>query len=174
MTNLSTRISTMLNLSDAEIVSELNALTVRQIDSQRWTWAGLALRFGSETVGQIDEMLKESAGYDWVRLLLAGGGIDFSTEQTQDALESLRSVLGTMTDSLKGVGIWYVSPWADAGRDGLASIDDVALIRSQLLVAANREALESKWATVCNEIVNPAIASGSTWAAIKAAIAEVE
>jgi hypothetical protein len=173
MTNLSTRIATMLNLSDAEIVSELTAPTVLKIDSQRWTWAGLAIRFGPEMVGQIDEMLKGSPGYDWVRLLLAGGGIDFSTDQTQAALESLRPFLGDTIDSLQAVGVWYVSPWNDAGRSGSASIDDVAAIRTQIAADNLRAAVEAKWASLCNELVNPAIATGSSWDDIKALIAEV-
>lgn len=164
----------MLDLSDSDIVSELNALTVRKTDSQRWTWAGLALRFGPQLVGQIDETLKGSPGYDWVRLLLAGGGIDFSSDQTQTALESLRPALGDTVDSLKAVGAWYLSPWVDAGRSDSASLVDVAVMRAQIAADNLRATVEARWAVVCNEIVNPAIANGATWDGIKALIAEVD
>ncbi len=174
MTDLNSIVASNLGSSDADIAKMLNALTVQKTDAQRWTWAGLVLRFGAETVGQLDELLKVTPGYGWVRLLLAGGGIDFSDTHTQDSLENLRGILGSTVDTLKAIGIWHVSPWSDAGHEGEASAEGVATIRAEVRAAAARSTLEAKWAAVCNEIVNPSIATGATWADIKAAIAEVE
>lgn len=90
MSTLAQLIAPHLGSTDAEIVALLNAPSVSVVDSTRWTYAGLALRFGPQAIGQIDETLKQTPGYDWVRLLLAGTGIDFSDAVTQAALEGLR------------------------------------------------------------------------------------
>lgn len=142
-------VAARIDLSDAEIVSELNALSVAKTDSQRWTWAGLALRFGSSTVGQIDEVLKATPGYDWIRLLLAGGGIDFSSDATQAALESLRGTLGDTVDALKTIGVRHVSLWSEAGEELDATVEQVAVIRDDFV--ARRDA-GAYWSSVQNTI----------------------
>lgn len=174
MDPISQFVADMLQQSDSEIAAALNAASVQKIDSQKWTWSGLSDRFGVELIAGFRTILKATELGHLVSDMLIYPGIDFSLQQTQDQLEAMREVLGDGVDQLKTVGIWNVSPWIDAGRTGSATVDDVATIRAGLTAATAQQVLEAKWATVCNEIVNPAIANGSNWAAIKAAIAEVD
>lgn len=162
------------HLDDKSIVVELNAATIQKTDSARWTWAGLAIRFGSDVVGAFDELLKASPGYDWVRLLLAGGGIDFSSDTTQNALEGLRPKLGDATDALKAVGVYQQTPWNNAGNAGQVTESEVAEIRAELMAESARAAVAAKWATVQNEIVNPMVSVGASWDDIKVEIAKVD
>lgn len=164
-----------LNLSDADIASQVNALSVHKTDSQRWTSAGLAKRIGRVAVGTLDEILKQSVGCEWIRLLLAGGGVDFSDAETQEAIEDLRGAIGDdMANSLKAIGRWSVSPWSEAGGESPATEAEIATLRAEILASQAVAAVQAKWASVQNEIVNPMIPLGATWAEIKAAIAEVE
>jgi len=166
-------VNARLHLDDKTIVEDLNAPTIPKTDASRWTWAGLALRFGSKTVGQFDELLKSTPGYDWVRLLLAGGGIDFSSDATQAALEALRPKLDAATDALKTIGLYQVTPWKDAGNPNDVTEPEVATIRAAIMAESAKAALAAKWATVQNEIVNPMVANGNTWDEIKIEIAKV-
>ena len=169
MTTLAQLIAPYLDKTDAEIVSLLNADTVTVRDSQLWTSAGLALIFGPEAVGQIDEVLKATPGYDWVRLLLAGKGIDFSSDVTQASLESLRGILGGQVDSLKAIGVRQITPYQEAGFEGNVSIEAVAASHAELLTRRNAGAY---WSRVL-AVVNPMIDAGDSAEEIKSAAMEV-
>ena len=169
MATLAQLIAPHLDKTDAEIVALLNAATVTVRDTQLWTSAGHALLFGPEAVGQIDEVLKATPGYDWVRLLLAGKGIDFSSDVTQASLESLRGVLGSQVDALKAVGIRQISPYQDAGFEGDVTLEEVAAIHAELITRRDAGAY---WSRVL-AVVNPMIDAGNTAAEIKVSAAEV-
>lgn len=170
--SLQTLVAQRLALTDAEIVTELNALTVTKTDSQRWTWAGLALRFGPTLVGTVDEVLKVTPGMDWVRMQLAGGGIDFSAQITQDALESLRVVpdLASHVNNLKAVGRWSVSLYQDDGGSGEVTLEQVAPIHADLITRRDSGAYVSRLYNAVGLLLD----SGADVTTIKAAVAGVE
>ena len=172
MTTLTQLITPHLGSTDAEIVALLNAATVSVVDSTRWTYAGLALRFGPAAIGQIDETLKQTPGYDWVRLLLAGTGIDFSDAVTQSALEGLRGVLGDNVDGLKAIGLRSVSPYQNAGFKGDVTVEEVAEARAVAAAETQRLTPEQRATTAWNEIVNPAVSQGQSWSAIVQSIVD--
>lgn len=169
--SLQTLVASRIDLTDAEIVAELNALTVTKTDAQRTTWAGLALRFGPTIIGTIDEVLKAVSGMDWIRMQLAGGGIDFSAQITQDALEGLRAVpqLADHIDNLKSVGRWSISPYQDDGGTGEVAEEQVAAVHADLIT--RREA-GAYWSRVL-AVVNPMLDAGNTSSEIKVAASEV-
>lgn len=169
MATLAQLIAPQLDKTDAEIVTLLNTASVTVRDSQLWTSAGLALMFGPEAVGQIDEVLKATPGYDWVRLLLAGKGIDFSSDVTQASLESLRDILGDQVDALKAIGVRQISPYQEAGFEGDVTLEQVAETHADLITRRDAGAY---WSQVL-AVVNPMIDAGNTAAEIKAAAAEV-
>ena len=112
--------SNNLSGTPAEIVAALDAEVVLSRDSQRWTYAGLARRFGPVAVGQVDEGLKQIPGMDWVRLALAAGGLDFSDPVTQAGLDSLVGVFpDEMIAGLKAVGITRGKRYVAAGFEAL-------------------------------------------------------
>lgn len=172
MATLAQLIQPHLDSTDAEIVALLNTPSITVTNTERWTWAGLALRFNPAIVGTIDEVLKSIQGMDWVRMQLAGGGIDFSLESTQSTLESLRAVpeLADHIDNLKAIGIRQVSPYQDAGFVGDVTLQDVEPVHADLITRRDSGAY---WSRVL-AVVNPMIDAGSTAAEIKAAAMGVE
>jgi len=170
MTTLAQLITPHLDKTAAEIATILNAPTITVTDNQLWTSAGLALMFGPQAVGQIDETLKATPGFDWVRLLLAGKGIDFSSDMVQAALESLRGVLGSTVDGLKSIGVRSVSPYQNAGHEGTVTEQQVSPVLADLITRRDAGAY---WSRVL-AVVNPMIDAGDTAAEIKTAAAGVE
>lgn len=169
MNTLATYIqSNNLTGTPAEIVAALDAEVELSRDSQRWTYAGLAKRFGPTAVGQVDEGLKAIPGMDWVRLALAAGGLDFSDPATQAGLDSLAEAFGAeMVALLKAVGITRGKRHIAAGLNALPTEEHVTVALSQIAV--------SQWAAaVKNEVIEPLAASESSIADIKAAIAAFE
>lgn len=124
-------IADRLNLTDEQIVAELNAATIQQTDSQRWTWAGIADRFGFSFIAVVKPLIKSLGDSgELIDAMLTNPGIDFSRQDTQDTLESIRAVLGdTNTDTLKAIGVWHVSPWIHAGNETDVTVEQVAAIR---------------------------------------------
>lgn len=115
----------------AEIVKLLEADVVIGRDDQRWTYAGLAKRFGSEVVGQIDEGLRQIPGMDWVRLSLSSVGLDFSDPVTQAGLDGLKGKFPDETiAALKEIGVQHGPQWQAYGLDELPSEDAVAEAQS--------------------------------------------
>ena len=173
-------VASRLNLTDAEIATELNALTVRKTDSTRYTWAGLATRFNDAAlISTIYAQLSAVPTMSWAVALLAGVGIDFSTDITQGALEQLRPAFGDgTTDALKAIGVWHVSPWKDAGNAVDVTVEEVAEIRAQIETDDAKAAVQRWWNNILNEKVNQIISEVTSEAegkaAVKAAIAEVE
>lgn len=161
--------SNNLTGTPAEIVAALDADVVLSRDSQRWTYAGLARRFGPQVVGQVDEGLKQIPGMDWVRLALAAGGLDFSDATTQAGLDSLAGVFpAELIAGLKAVGIARGKRYVAAGFDTLPTEEQVVVAQSQIAVV--------QWAAaVQNEVIAPMAAGGeSSIADIKAAVAAFE
>lgn len=169
-------VAARLELTDAGIVAELNALTVRKTDSTGWTWSGLGDRFPVENVIAIRSKLSEmgEAGQLFKDLLISTPGVNFALDKTQTQLEAMRPAIGDMVDVLKAIGVWHISPWKDAGNVADATIEEVVEIRAQIVSDAAKAVVESKWVTVQNEIVNPMLSAGNSWNEIKAAIAGVE
>lgn len=113
------------NLPADQILAAVNARSVERRDDDLWHWTGLAEQVGLELVGQLDVIL-DNPGSKWVRESLAGHGLQISSSLTQAALEGMRPVLGDVAvASLKAVGIWYVSPWQNAGNAGDATLEQV-------------------------------------------------
>jgi hypothetical protein len=76
-----------------EIAAALAETVYVRPANTKWSYKGLAQKFGREAVGMIDETLKVVPGIDWVRLSLASAdGLDFADAETQ-ALPSVFSRL---------------------------------------------------------------------------------
>lgn len=174
MTVLSDFVASHPLSTDAEIATALNALTVRKTDSTRYTSAKVGRLLTPDFFGYVDDIMSTTPGTGWISRLLAGAGVDFSDPDTQETLDKLEPLLGDAIVALKSIGTWYVSQWVDAGREGIATANDVAAIRADILATAARDHASQKAATAWNEVVEPAITQGKTWGEIKALIAEAE
>lgn len=159
--------------TDAEIAAILNAPTVAKTDSQKYTWAGLMLRFGAPVCMQLAGVLEAIPGSAPILSSLINPGIDFSLDMTQAMLDQFVGALGAENVSnLKAVGRWSVSPWNDAGFEGEVTVEQVAEARADIESVRFRQQTAAVSARVWNEIVNPAVAQGQSWAEIVAAIVE--
>ena len=165
-------IADKLHLTDAEIVADLNAATVPRTDATRYTWAGLALRFGTSTVAAMRAALIAVPNVGpLVDSILTSSGIDFSLDETQAMLDSLSGVFGAnSTAALKSIGRWNVSPYVADGGTGNVTTEQIAVARAAIAI----EAVRSKLATALNEVIQPLIGTGADWAAVKAAFAGID
>ena len=168
MATLAQLITPHLDKTDAEIVALLNAASVERTDDQLWTWGGLNDRFDPTMVGTIAEVLAAMPGTKAMQFQLINPGVDFSLDKTQEVLDGLRAVpqLAPYIDALKAIGRWSESPWQAAGNSGDVTIEQVAESRTVLEAESQRTATEQRATTVWNEIVNPAVSEGKTWAEI--------
>lgn len=100
-----------------EIVEALNAKTIKRPISRKVTYATLASVFGPEVISQVDQAFKQS-GMEWIRMTLAGSGVDFSSDLAQEAITNLAAV-GIITEQqaeqAKALGFEWVSLSEQAG-----------------------------------------------------------
>ena len=128
--SLESLIQSRINLTAEEIQAELNAKTVRKTNSVRFTWTGLLEKFGEEACNSINEKIGDGP----VSKALSGIGIDFSLDKTQDGLEAKRSFLGdTVVDSLKSLGVYYITPYQQEGYVGEVTLEEVISVRQSIL-----------------------------------------
>lgn len=153
----------------AEIAAAFLADVEIKSSSSQWTYKGLAIKFGRDAVGLIDETLKSIPGLDWVRLSLAStDGLDFAAEETQAGLKALRdggAFSKEVAAGLLALGVESKPLWQKHGLDSTPT-------KEQCTDALTRIATQQKWAQVSNEIVPPMLTAGNTWAEIVAALQE--
>lgn len=171
MTTLSQLVSPHLNKTASEIVDILNAKTVQIIDNQKYTWAGLSLKFGTVTVAGMRTLLVAVPEVGpLITEILTSTGIDFSLEESQTMLTSLEPVLGAeRVLALKSIGISNISPYQEAGFQGDVSEEDVSEVLADLI---QRRDAGAYWSRVL-AVVNPMIDAGNSADEIKTAAFEV-
>ncbi len=135
------------NKTAAQIATVLNALSVQVSDPQLYTWAGVALIAGPEGAEAFRVAL-ESNGMGWAVHQLGGSGLQLSNPLTQAALAAFATgflpsnpTAQTAAQLLKDTGIYYISPWQNAGYEG--SVTELA-VRKELLIEAARQELEAR------------------------------
>lgn len=170
MSTLAQLITLHLNKTDAEIVTALNTLTMSRVDSTKYTWAGLAMQFGTTTVaGMRSQLIAVPHVGPLVCEILTSTGIDFSLPESQSMLTSLIPVLGeTAVNNLKAIGVTSISEYQDAGFAGTVTLAEVTAARAVLEAESQRLATEQRAATAWNVIVNTAVSEGKTWGQIVA------
>ncbi len=170
--SLKTLVQSRLNMSDADIAKELNTPSVERRDTTRYTWAGLVLKFGTVTVATMRAALNSVPNVGpLVNEILTSTGVDFSLDETQGMLDALAPTLGAQAVAgLKSIGRYLVSPYIADGNLGTVTTDQIAACRAEIAI----ESVQSKLATVLNEIVGPMVSAGGTWADVKTAIAGVD
>ena len=170
--SLQNLVASRLNMTDADIATELNAATVPRTDATRYTWAGLALRFGTSTVAAMRAALIAVPNVGpLVDSILTSSGVDFSLDETQAMLDSLSGVFDAQsTAALKSIGRWNVSPYVADGGTGNVTTEQIAVARENIAI----EAVRSKLATALNEVIWPLVSAGGSWADVQAAIAGIE
>ena len=72
----------------AEVHAALIEKTIPQTNTELWTYAGLASRFGAALVTQLDTVI-QAAGLGWASQTLAGTGLNFDDDETRNQIETL-------------------------------------------------------------------------------------
>ena len=130
----------LVALSDRSIVVE---------DNRLYTWAGVAAIAGDAGASALCAKLIEF-GKLWAVHQLGGAGLDLSNEEIQQQLYFLDSVGVPGMIALAQTARKHVSPLEQAGLE--ATVEQVAEAVDVLM-------LEREWATVQNEVINPAISN---------------
>lgn len=170
--SLKTLVQSRLEMTDADIATELNTPSLERRDSTRYTWAGLVLKFGTVTVATMRAALNAVPNVGpLVTEILTSTGVDFSLDETQSMLDTLSPSLGAQAVAgLKNIGRYQVSPYIADGNLGTVTTDQIAACRAEIAA----DAVRSKLATAINETLQPAITNGATWAELKTLFAGIE
>jgi hypothetical protein len=111
--------------SASEITQIFNENVNLPVNHDRWTYAGLAQNIGLENVSILDEQLKKTPGFDWVRGLLSGSGIDLADPQTIAGLQ-LISLPSQITNAINNLIYPTAKNWQIIGLQQEPSEGDVA------------------------------------------------
>lgn len=99
------------------------------------TYRDLAERFGTDAVDAADAVLRQIPGREWVRLALAGAGVDLGAARAKLEIEALRPQLGdALTDGLLSLGSATLPRWQTLGLAAEPTAADVAAARANLAV----------------------------------------
>ncbi len=102
------------SLNDQQIIESRNVKVVPIKDNTLWTYKGLIKHksFSVQLIGALDEILKRTPGFDWIRISLSSVGLDFSDSATQAAIDLLvtnQLFSPEVGSDLKSVGVFYIS-----------------------------------------------------------------
>jgi len=116
-------------------------------DDQKYTWAGVADLISPEAAEGL-RIKFDTSGFGWVSLQLGGLGIQLSDARVQLVLLAFAqaNVAGCATLAAKGISL--VAPWQSAG------IAEPTL--EQVQTAFDAFVLAQEWASLQNEVINPA------------------
>lgn len=152
----------------AEIVEYLNAETIRRIDSQLYTYAGIFDKIGVQngfvfraTVRNLADKSNPASlpselfeALDFAHDRFSVGGLDLSRQDVIDMLDALTIIpnLAPFIPSIKRIGVWYESL---AGHMGLPPVteQEVNDALAILQLRASKEALISAGAQRWNSYV---------------------
>lgn len=169
--SLKTLVQSRLNMSDAEIATELNTASIERRDTTRYTWAGLVLKFGTVTVATMRAALNAVPNVGpLVTEILTSTGVDFSLDETQGMLDSLAPTLGAnAVAGLKSIGRQFISPYNADGNLGTVTEQEVAAARLDYITRRDAGVF---WSAVQNQI-GQMIDAGNTVEEIKAALGDL-
>lgn len=122
------------SLTDTEAATAANALTVRKTNSTRWTYVDLYHAIDPSVVDQMAAALV-AAGKLAAHGSLASKGLDFSQDSFQSTVDDLVAnnvVPAQFGASLKAMGVWHISPYAEKNGVGTATAEDFAIARKYM------------------------------------------
>jgi hypothetical protein len=152
-------VSDWRNKTAAEIAAVLNTQSVMVKDDQMYTWAGVAVAITSTNAENM-RIFMEANGLGWAVHQLGGSGIQLSYPATQDMLSSLMAAGVAGADTLKWIGIHYVSPYVNDGGIGDVLDSDVQAVVDQIVL----EARIINATALANERMANAVDKVATWA----------
>jgi len=181
-----------IHLSDAEIVAELNALTVRKVVlSGRQTVAVFTRAYGLEDTatllasiniavstlkgtGQLADLGMALILEKYGDKYSVGDGLELADQFVQEQLTiGLSQVVSPeLLNKLLSLGATYVSPWKDAGNADDATVEEVAEIRAQIALDAVHEETRTWLNNLMSDHVNGPVSTGATKEEVKAIILE--
>lgn len=159
--------------TDGEIRDELSVDVDLPYNTERWSAAGVAARFGAVVAEGIGAAMV-AAGMNTLHMTYATFGLDLSLDETQGhlaaiaagalALETPNQPLADACNALKAIGRPTAKRYTQYGLDALPSESDVAAAKVQL-------DKQQRWAHFANEVAGPMVSDPSkVWADIQAAI----
>jgi hypothetical protein len=152
-------VSDWRNKTAVEIAAVLNTQSVEVRDDQMYTWAGVALAITSTNAENM-RIFMEANGLGWAVHQLGGSGIQLSYPATQDMLTNLIAAGVVGADTLKWIGIHYISPYANDGGVGEVTELEVQAVIDQLIL----EARIINATALANERMANAVDKVATWA----------
>jgi len=127
----------------SQLVDLLNDSTVVQIDSDLYTWAGVALVVGPQGADLL-RLALESNGVTWAVYQLGGTGLQLSHPTTQAMLNQFAASGVPGAEELALAGIHYVSPAQNAGLSP-ATLSDVEAAVALLNLQTTKQVIEDDW-----------------------------
>lgn len=113
----------------ADVLADLQSSGEPFKDGTLITYVSLARKFGKKSVSEIDEVLKQIPSLGWVRLSLAGTGLDFSDQQVQDGLDELvqqKALTAEVGQALKQIGVTFRTKWEERfGEELLPTLEEI-------------------------------------------------
>ncbi len=151
----------------AELLAELNALSIPQTDDQLYTYLGII-----DKIGQVDgfafratikglgaesnpaglpDVLFQPINFAHERF--AGNGLDLSRSDVQFLLDQLAVIpqLTAFVPAIKAIGLWSISPHVNAGNEGEVTLEEVEAALAEVLLDADKAARKVAGATAWNE-----------------------
>jgi hypothetical protein len=135
----------------------INTPSVEVRDDQFYTWNGVAKVAGKENVNGLFNAIK-AAGFEAFVIQLGGKGLQLTDSDVRDMLGQFAAGGLPGAQELLDQGVSLVAPWQSAG------ITEPTL--DQVQVAFDAIVLSQEWASLQNEVINPA--SGNRSALIAA------
>lgn len=124
--------------SDAEIVAAASVDVPLAYNTERWTYAGVASRFGPEAAEGLSQAMT-AAGLTTAVIAYATVGFDLSLDITQAQLDAIAGAVPQLADAcnaLKLIGRPTAKRYTQFGLDALPSESDIAAVRPRLAFAA--------------------------------------
>lgn len=154
-----------LEQTDAEIATALDQSVDLPHDRTLWTYNGVAERLGPEVAEGLAAAMT-AAGLTTAVMVYASRGFDLSLDLTRSQLDAIASgapQLASACEALKLIGRPTQKRFVSLGLPAIPSEAQVAAARERITV-------RRWWATVQNELINPAIDTASI-AELKALVA---
>lgn len=142
------------NKTASQLATALNdSSAVEIVDSQLYTWAGVALIAGPEGA-EAFRLALEANGMGWAVHQLGGSGIQLSNPLCQQALAAFAQANVPGASELALAGIHRVSIWRNAGNASDVTVEQVQAALDQLELETTKTQLRQSAAAAYNAFVS--------------------
>lgn len=138
--------------SAGELAELLNTPSIEVVDTQLYTWAGIALVIGPQGAEGF-RLALEANGMGWVVHQLGGSGLQLSNPLCQQVLLAFAAGGLPGAAELAASGIHRLSPYGRAGGDGEVTEKEIQPVLAAVQLETQKQELMSGGAQVWNTFV---------------------